>query len=444
MSDLQRRVDEAERWLAAALGPDGSCRESEPRRAALARAVQIAADATQTASVDDDPRGAWTSRARLVIARANAALAELARHGAGQLSLSAQRAPTVEDCELGWTRVASIVEEARGFADASRRAADAVSVAHVGSARDARRAAERASRAAIEAEALVHARNEAFTFHTDDAFSFGEGWHVAAAAVLTGAALQIEAEHRATPHVERFLRAAGVYEQIVPARPRPRAQRQSTGLVARAFASDPASAQRRLRRAWLGDEPIAAEVRAFVEARAGVEGGRARPSVALWVRRGTHQPERNTAPGELTLLVRAAIDAGLRPLLLGEAPPSESATEGAIDLTLHRVEPVFAQDDARRAQLQLFELLRSEHGLIAQLGVTSAGMDGPALLGLATAYVTAQANPRMRQWVGAVPGYEEVLRPEDEAAFERSARAVFARWASARDAQRTAVAVERG
>ena len=38
------------------------------------------------------------------------------------------------------------------------------------------------------------------------------------------------------------------------------------------------------------------------------------------------------------------------------------------------------------------------------------GMDGPALLGLPTCYLTDEANVRMGKWVGAVPGYEEVVR----------------------------------
>jgi len=37
-------------------------------------------------------------------------------------------------------------------------------------------------------------------------------------------------------------------------------------------------------------------------------------------------------------------------------------------------------------------------------------MDGPALLGLPTIYLTDAPNARMGQWVGTVPGYEEFLR----------------------------------
>jgi hypothetical protein len=66
----------------------------------------------------------------------------------------------------------------------------------------------------------------------------------------------------------------------------------------------------------------------------------------------------------------------------------------------------------RRAQLHVFEQLRRAHGLVGQIGVTTAGMDGPALLGLPTVYLTAEHNPRIGAWVGAVPEYQEVVRDE--------------------------------
>ena len=37
-------------------------------------------------------------------------------------------------------------------------------------------------------------------------------------------------------------------------------------------------------------------------------------------------------------------------------------------------------------------------------------MDGPALLGLPTIYLTDAPNVRLGTWVGAVPGYQEVVR----------------------------------
>ena len=64
----------------------------------------------------------------------------------------------------------------------------------------------------------------------------------------------------------------------------------------------------------------------------------------------------------------------------------------------------FRESDARRAQLQFFEHLRGSHGVVGQVGVTTAGMDGPALMGMPTMYLTGASNVRMREWVGAVAG----------------------------------------
>lgn len=431
MLDREQLEREASHALAQALSPSGVALDIDERRALLQRAITHA----RAASASPEPTlPAVAMLAQRTIARACAALAEAARHGAGQLSLSAQRAPSSDACEDGWSRAAQIVAECESFArdaqDAARMLAD--SSPNNTLSRDAQRAAARAQEAARSGRALLDGRNHAFTLHTDEGFSFGEGWHVAAAAVLAGAPVQIEAGHAATPHVERFLRDSGVGSQIVAPRPRPRAMKQTTELVGRAFAQDALDAQRRLRAAWLGDEPTEPTplaVRAFVRAR-GLEPSTTAPRVALWVRNGAHQPERNTDGDELRALVRLAIDAGLSPLLVGEAPSEDAAIEGAIDLSLHRVEPVFRGELGRRAQLQLFELLRESHALVGQLGVTSAGMDGPALLGLRTAYITAQPNPRMRQWVDAVPGYEELLRDER---FLSRVRELFARWAKVRE-----------
>ena len=57
----------------------------------------------------------------------------------------------------------------------------------------------------------------------------------------------------------------------------------------------------------------------------------------------------------------------------------------------------------RRDQLQLFEVLRSSHHLVGQIGVTTAGMDGPALMGLPTACLTDEPNVRLGKWVGKGP-----------------------------------------
>lgn len=351
--------------------------------------------------------------ARSTLLKACAAKARDALHGAGQLSLSAQRAPTLEACEEGWQRVEAIV--AGGEATA-RRAAECLSQLEKQRPREAilraaRAAARDAETAARAARKLVDQRNHAYTFHTDGGFSFGEGWYLAAAGVLAGVAIQIEPSRPGTPQAEKFLRDAGLDAQIQPYRSRPRAMKHVTAIVGRAFRADPDSAQRRLRAAFLGDVPISSSVSSWVDRRlSDAPWSHRRRKVLLWIRDGMHHSGRNTDPAELLELTVLIRQTGLVPVLVGDALRDAGVPDGAIDMILFWKDACFRQLDMRRAQLHFFEYLRHRHGLLGQLGVTTAGMDGPALMGLPTLYLTAEPNVRMREWVGALPGYEEVVR----------------------------------
>ncbi|WP_437675320.1 hypothetical protein [Sorangium sp. So ce131] len=410
---LEGAIEQADRAVAAA----------EQERAALQEHEFAAGEERLLAA----RRGA-----RSTLARAHAARAEDALHGAGQLSLSAQRAPTREACDDGWQRVEEIVTGA----EASARAA-AISAAELeaGSprskiARAARAAAHKAEGAARAARRIVEERNHAYTFHTDSGFSFGEGWYVAAAAVLAGTAIQVEPGKAGTAPAEAFLRDAGLSDHLQAYRPRPRAVKQTTEIVARAFRADPSTAQRRLRAAFLGDVPIPESVTGWVDRRlAGARAGAPRRrKVLLWIREGLHHPHRNTRLAELLELTDLVQHTGLVPVLTGDALPGGQTPEGAVDMTLFWKDPTFRQLDMRRAQLQFFEHLKRAHGLVGQLGVTTAGMDGPALMGLPTMYLTDATNVRMRAWVGAVPGYQEVVR---ERGYIERVRRVLSGWAAA-------------
>jgi hypothetical protein len=221
---------------------------------------------------------------------------------------------------------------------------------------------------------------------------------------------------------ERFLHDAGLAARLRPYRPRPRAMKHVTAIVGRAFRDDPAGAQRRLRAAFLGDEPISAGVRSFVDRR--LEGAPPGKKVLLWIRDGAHHPRRNTRFDELVELTARVRSAGLVPLLTGDAVRDGAVPAGAVDLILFWKEPLFRGLDMRRAQLGFFEHLRRAHGVVGQLGVTTAGMDGPALMGLPTLYLTDEPNVRMRRWVGAVPGYAELVRDADY--LERATRVLCA------------------
>jgi hypothetical protein len=413
----------AARALAEAVALVGAGRE-QGRRERARRLVEeaIAGAERARASAEEAAR----RHALATLAGAHAARAEDALHGAGQLSLGSQRAPTPEACDAGWRRVEAIVGGAEASARAAESAARALDDDASPLARAARASAAQAEAAARTARRLVDERNHAYTFHADPGFSFGEGWYVAAAAVLDGAAVQVEPGRALTAQATRFLCDAGLGERLVPHRSRPRANKATTAIVARAFRADPRGAQARLRAAFLGDAPVPEAVRAFVDAR--LPDRSDRRTVLLWIRDGVHHRVRNTAAAELCELARLALAAGLRPIVVGDALRGAAAPAGAIDMTFFWKDPLFRGDDGRRAQLQLFEHLRAAHATVGQLGVTTAGMDGPALMGMPTMYLTAAPNPRMGAWVGVVPGYVEVVR--DGGHLER-VRAGLAGWASA-------------
>jgi len=340
--------------------------------------------------------------ARSTLVKAHAARARDARHGAGQLSLGAQRAPTCAACDDGWQRVEEIVALAEASAFVAARLAAELDN---NTAWEAARAAEAAAR---DARRIVDERNHSYTFHADPGFSFGEGWYLAAAAVLAGVAIQIEPGQPQTPQAERFLRDAGLGSSLQPYRSRPRANKHLPEIVARAFRADPLSAQRKLRAAFLGNAPIPQTVLDWADRRlSGVSSGK---KVLLWVRYGAHHPTRNTMYSELVELARRALAAHCVPVLVGDAIRGGEIPSGAVDMTLFWKEPIFQGTDMRRAQLQFFEHLKEAHGLVGQLGVTTAGMDGPALMGLQTMYLTDAPNVRLGTWVGTVPGYREVVR----------------------------------
>jgi hypothetical protein len=387
-------------------------------RAELERTIELAESALALVERESAGPHAPTGVRRTLLA-AHAARANDARHGAGQLSLGSQRAPTVEDCDDGWRRVEAIVRTCEASALETERMASVLDdPAAWESARATRAVAQDARR-------LIDERNHAYTFHADPGFSFGEGWYLAAAAVLAGAVIQIEPGKPQTTQAERFLRDAGLGSQLRPYRSRPRANKALPDIVARAFRADAHSAQTRLRAAFLGALEIPPAIADFADR--ACDPASAAKKVLLWVRYGAHQKERNTSYAELVALAQRALALQLVPVLIGDGLRGEVVPPGALDLTLFWRQPVFQGADMRRAQLLLFEHLRQKQGLVGQLGVTTAGMDGPALLGLRTMYLTAEPNVRLGRWVGAVPGYEEIVRRDGY--LERISR-TLASWAA--------------
>ncbi len=390
---------EAEEILSKARELEGSLHLAGVRddyRARIERGITLATLALDGVN-DDHTR----IQLRKSLVLAHAARAEDARYGAGQLSRSAQRAPTREDCEDGWAKVRSIVGNAHTSSLEARRHADIL-----GDYRS-RQLAARAERAAASAQRTLDERNQAYTFFTDPGFSFGEGWYLAAASLLVGVSIQIKPDTRQEAQARRFLHDAGLDSALVPYRSRPANPKHLTDLIARSFRADPAGAQELLRAAFLGCEPPSSTLVEWVARRLGHDPNK---KVLLWVRISDHDAHRNTDFEELQQIYHRALSAGLTPVFFGDAIDACMQIDAGIDLSLCWKEPIFQGVDMRRTQLQLFEELCQRHGLAGQIGVTTAGMDGPALLGLPTAYLTAAPNVRLGKWVGAVPGYREIER----------------------------------
>ncbi len=336
-----------------------------------------------------------------VLVQASGARSEDARYGAGQLSRGSQRAPTREDCEDGWERVEQIActaEEAAVAAAGYARQLDTARAWEI---------ARRAEVAALAARNIVLERNRAYTFHADPGFSFGEGWYLAAAALFAGLSIQIRPGAAQEVQARRFLSDAGLEGSLRPHRSRPASPKHLTHIIAEAFRADAPGAQCTLRTSFLGDESPSASLRSWID---GKVGGIPEQKVLLWVRTGDHHAQRNTCFHELRQISELVLNAGLTPIFFGDNVPLELVSPRAVNLTLCWKEPLFQGPDMRRAQLHLFEELRCRHGLVGQIGVTTAGMDGPALMGLPTLYLTQERNVRLGKWVGAVPGYQEVVR----------------------------------
>lgn len=402
--DLLALGRDARAAVAEALALTATCHlpgMRDRRRELLGRGIELA-HAFVIAAEQDGTRPDLLAKVLWALAQAHSARAEDARYGAGQLAQGSQRAPTEDDCEDGWRRVESIVATSEESAQEVARIASKLNEPR------AERLARGAEAAAVRARRTIAERNRSYTFHTDPSFSFGEGWYVAAAGVLAGVSIQLEPGGSQLRQAELFLRDAHLGSRLAPYRSRPRANKALPDVIARAFREDPRQAQERLRAAFLGNEPISPALRDWVAAR--FPQADARRKVLLWVRHGEHHPGRNTEHAELLMLARMLLENELTPVLIGDAVRGGDLHEEAVDLTLFWKEPLFQAESMRRAQLQLFEQLKLEHGLVGQLGVTTAGMDGPALMGLPTRYLTQDPNVRLGRWVGVVPEYEEIVR----------------------------------
>ena len=264
---------------------------------------------------------------------------------------------------------------------------------------------------------IIDARNHAYTFHTDPGFSFGEGWYLAAAAALDeGVAVQIEPGKSQTPQAERFLcdcRPECSADFVSPAPTCEQASPGDRGSKPSAPTHSPPSGGSRA--AFLGDAPIPRSRSSIGPIGRMASASLKRNKVLLWVRRGAHHPTtEHERPQSSSTSSRRALAARARTRPRRRRRPSTAQrSDGRCGHhALAGRSPSSRAPRCDAAQLQLFEHLKRAHALVGQLGVTTAGMDGPALMGLETMYLTAAPNVRMCEWVGSIPGYQEVVRSE--------------------------------
>ena len=133
-----------------------------------------------------------------------------------------------------------------------------------------------------------------------------------------------------------------------------------------------------------------------------------RKKVLIWIRtKSGPTSHRNTSPSLINDLIKAAIKAGVAPILIGDAVPSKKITgiqvknlSECYDMTgfynwVEDIPPPLKvrkrMFDSMQKQLLFFECLMTGFKIVGQVGVKSGGMDGPALIGLRTIVIDLEA-----------------------------------------------------
>jgi hypothetical protein len=248
-----------------------------------------------------------------------------------------------------------------------------------------------------------------------NANSFGEAFHVSAAAILDEEVTwRVECGAPTQQHVARsFLLATAAKKEGGASDAR---GGKATTRVADAFTRSSCWARFRLRRRWLSIRcPLRREVQRFADS--WMEGLAGR-KVVFWNRDAKYKRERNTANELRDQVAQLCNELGFLPMFVGH-PFGGPRTP--CDLTeLWKKEPFLALATSHQLQLYFFWYLRREHGLVAQVGNKSGALDGHALLGLPTVYfenAPMQDHRRMEKWLqGVVPNYERVTLTRRDAA----------------------------
>jgi hypothetical protein len=236
---------------------------------------------------------------------------------------------------------------------------------------------------------------------TYNADSFGEAYHVAAAAILDPTVSwnikdgDVEGRERA----RQFFRECGLSRTHEAGGHATKA----TGIVGREFKRRGAGeAQRILRERWLATPDEQAVITDFAKKRVSAIRGR---KILFWNRfRGGYEPRRNTKIELLDQLATLLLKRELAPIVVSS--PLQVSRDWH-DLTDLWTIPGLT---GYRAQMGFILHLQREHAVMGSIGNKSGAMDGPALLGMPTLYFEdpkSDKTARMEKWLnGVVPGYE--------------------------------------
>jgi hypothetical protein len=140
----------------------------------------------------------------------------------------------------------------------------------------------------------------------------------------------------------------------------------------------------------------------FIASRLGeaTTSGVAQKRILIWIRNEPHnEPARNTTPPRLEGFLSIVRRLNCQPVLVG-AKPNFALPSGIGNLIEFYTE--FPGPDTILNQLAMFKLLKEKFSVVAQLGMQSGGMDGPAFfLGIPTAslvfHAKWQRTPRLSQ-----------------------------------------------
>ena len=250
-----------------------------------------------------------------------------------------------------------------------------------------------------------------------NAKSFGEAFHVSAAATLDGdVTWRVERGDDGQQARARHFLCATTRRREDNDSPVVERAPEATRRVAVAFASGACCARLRLARRWRLPQAQRREVERFADS---WFSGLSRQKVLVWNRKDpTYQRERNTSGTLRDQLGRLCNDLALLPIFVGH---TFGGARSPCDLAgFWKEHPFSVPETSYQAQLHFVLHLRRAHGLVAQLGNRTGTMDGHALLGLPTLYFEngpagdgAQGDQpnqqRMEQWTRAVPNYRRVI-----------------------------------